>query len=376
VRVPRGARRRSGCADVVLLDPDADAPYDRPNLSKDYLAGAAPEEWIPLRPQGFHDENGISRIVGRAVAVDRERRLVRVESGEPISYGALLLATGAVPRNLEIPGAELPHVHTLRSLADCRRIIAEAEAARSAVVVGASFIGMEAAASLRARGLDVTVVAPDDVPFKRTLGPDLGALLWHVHEENGVAFRLGHTIQRIDSTSVVLDDGTEIATDLVVVGIGVRPDTVLAESAGLPVDDGVLVDEYLRTADPRIYAAGDSARFPHAPSGRRIRIEHWVVAQRQGQAAARSILGRDEPYRDVPFFWTSHFGVSVSWVGHAAHWDTVATETGPGPHDRVFRYREGDRLVALATIGRDRLSLEFEAELAASIAVPFSAEVR
>jgi apoptosis-inducing factor 3 len=368
--------RREGYAGrILLVDPDADAPYDRPNLSKDYLAGAAPEEWIPLRPPGFYDENGISRIVSRALGVDRDRRLIRLESADSLPYGALLLATGAVPRHLEIPGSDLPHVHTLRSLADCRRIIAGAAAARSVVVVGASFIAMEAAAALRARGIDVTVVAPDEVPFQRTLGPDLGALLWHVHEENGVSFRLGRTLHRIEPGRVVLDDATEVAADLVVVGIGVRPDTTLAESAGLAVNDGVLVDEYLRTADSLIYAAGDSARFIEPRSGRRQRIEHWVVAQRQGQTAAKNILGRDEPYRDVPFFWTVHFGVKVSWTGYAAAWDTVVEDEGPGRSERAFRYLRGDRLVALATIGRDLLSLEIEADMAAELALPFSSEI-
>lgn len=358
-------RREGFEGEVVIIDPDADAPYDRPNLSKDYLDGSAPEEWIPLRPPGFYAENGISRVVDRAVAVDRTRRLIHLETGQSLSYDALLLATGAVARDLEMPGSDLPHVHTLRSLADCRRIIANAEDVRTAVVVGASFIGMEAAAALRTRGLDVTVVAPDEVPFERALGQEFGALLRQVHEENGVAFKLGRTVDRIEPASVILDDATEVAAGLVVGGIGVRPDTILAESAGLPVDDGVLVDEHLRTADARIYAAGDAARFPDPWSGRPIRIEHWVVAQRQGQVAARNILGRDEPYRDVPFFWSRQFGAGVSYVGHAERWDAVVAETGPGENDRAFRYLAGDRLLALATIGRDRLSLETEAEMAA-----------
>ena len=360
-------RREGHQGEVVLVDPDGDAPYDRPNLSKDYLAGSAPEEWIPLRPPGFYAENGISRMVDRAAALDRDRQMIHLRSGQQIPYDALLLATGATPRGLKVPGSDLPHVRTLRSLADCRGIIADAEVSGTAVVVGASFIGMEAAAALRSRGLHVTVVAPDEVPFERALGPDLGALLWQVHEENGVAFRLRHTVDRIDRGGVVLDDGTELAADLIVVGIGVRPDTSLAEAAGLPVEDGVLVDERLRTGDPSIYAAGDSARFPDPRSGRRIRVEHWVVAQRQGQAAARNIIGLDQPYRDVPFFWTSHFGVALSYVGHAERWNAVVEEAGPGKRDRAFRFLDGEHLLALATIGHDRLSLETEAEMAAAI---------
>lgn len=356
-------RREGHEGSVTLVDPDPDAPYDRPNLSKDYLAGDAPEEWIPLRPPNFYGENGIDRVTDRAVGLDRERRVVELGSGGSLRYDALLLATGAEARTLDVPGADGPHVHTLRSLADCRGIIGDAEAGGRAVVVGASFIGMEVAASLRARELDVTVVAPEDVPFEGTLGRELGTLLRQTHEDNGVAFRLGRTLDRIDEDRVVLDDGSEVEADLVVVGVGVRPGTGLAEAAGLSVDDGIVVDERLRTADGRIWAAGDAARFPDARSGERIRIEHWVVAQRQGQTAARNILGHDEPFDDVPFFWTMQFGVGVAYVGHAEEWERVETE-GEGDEDgRAFRYLKGDRLLALATLGRDRLSLETEAAM-------------
>lgn len=362
------ALRREGYeGEIVLIDPDPDAPYDRPNLSKDYLAGSAPEDWLPLRPAGFYEGHGIRRVVDRAVRLDAARRRVDLASFDAVPYDALLLATGAVPRRLDVPGSDRPHVHTLRSLADCRAIIRAATRATRAVVAGASFIGMEAAASLRARGLEVTVVAPDPVPFQHTLGPDLGALIWRTHEENGVEFRLGQTIARIERSSVILDDGTEIEADLVLVGVGVDADTTLAEAAGLAVDDGVLVDTRLRTSDPRIYAAGDIARWPDARTGRRLRIEHWVVAQRQGQAAARNILGRDEPYRDVPFFWTRQFDLGVSYVGHAGRWDRVEAEVGADETHRAFRFMEGDRLLALATIGWDRLSLETEASMAAAI---------
>jgi NADPH-dependent 2,4-dienoyl-CoA reductase/sulfur reductase-like enzyme/nitrite reductase/ring-hydroxylating ferredoxin subunit len=357
-------RREGHRGSITLVDPDATAPYDRPNLSKDYLAGNAPEEWIPLRPPGFWGDNGIERVTERAVGLDRERGVVQIESGDSLAYDALLLATGATPRTLDVPGSDGGHVHTLRSLDQCRRIIEDAEAGRRAVVVGASFIGMEVAASLRARGLDVTVVAPETVPFERVLGRELGSLLRREHEDNGVSFRLGRTLARVDARRVVLDDATEVEADLVVVGVGVRPDTALAESAGLSVDNGVLVDDKLRTSDPRIWVAGDAARFLDARTGERIRIEHWVVAQRQGQTAARNILGRDEPFDDVPFFWTTQFGVGVSWVGHAAGWDRVAAE-GDGKEGRAFRYYRGDRLLALATLGRDRLSLETEAAMEA-----------
>lgn len=349
---------------VVMIDPDETAPYDRPNLSKDYLAGNAPEEWIPLRPETFYEDHGIERIPRRARAIDARRQRVHLDAGEPLRYGVLLLATGAVPRTLDVPGAERAHVCTLRSLGDSRAIIAASESVETAVVIGASFIGMETAASLRARGLEVTVVAPDDVPFQNILGADLGQMILRSHQDNGVRFRLGRTTAEITADEVILDDGSSLAAGLVVVGIGVVPDTELARSAGLAVEDGVVVDEHLRSSDPRIYAAGDVARWRDVRTGRALRIEHWVVAQRQGQAAARTILGREEPFVDVPFFWTQQFDVKVACVGHAGDWDETRIDGDLGLDGAVRYFRDG-RLVALATVGRDDLSLQTEAELAA-----------
>lgn len=347
---------------VVMIDPDEAAPYDRPNLSKDYLAGNAPEEWIPLRPDGFYAEHGIDRIADRAEAIDAGARTVRLGSGDTVEYGALLLATGGVPRTLRVPGADGSHVHTLRSLADTRTIIDAAESASTAVVVGASFIGMEVAASLRARELDVTVVAPETVPFEATLGAELGEAIRAAHEDNGVVFHLGTTAAEITDEAVVLEDGSELPADLVVIGVGVIADTALAESAGLDTDDGVLVDEHLRSSDPRIFVAGDIARFPDPRTGDPVRIEHWVVAQRQGQAAAKNIVGKDEPFRDVPFFWTHQFDVSVAYVGHAPDWDETEVDGDPRS-DAAVRYLRDRRLQALATVGRPELSMETEAEM-------------
>lgn len=361
-------RREGFDGRVVLIDPDPAAPYDRPNLSKDYLAGTAPEEWIPLRPDGFYAENGIERVVDRVESIDRERRRVHLSSGDVVEYDRLLLATGAVPRTLPVPGADRGHVFTLRSLDDCRRIIAHAGRAGSAVVVGASFIGMEVAASLRARGLPVTVVEVETVPFARTLGPEIGAMLRRVHEENGVAFRLGRSLEAIGEGHVLLDDGSEIPAELVVIGVGVRPDTRLAEAAGLQVENGVLVDDFLRTSAPYILAAGDIARWTDPRTGERVRVEHWVVAQRQGQAAARSMLGKAGLYRDVPFFWTAHFGVVVDYVGHAPRWDRIEVSGDPAARDAELRYQLGDQVLAVATINRNRASLEADAAMFAEIA--------
>ncbi|HEX6070805.1 MAG TPA: FAD-dependent oxidoreductase [Longimicrobiaceae bacterium] len=356
-------RREGYEGPVTLVDPDADAPYDRPNLSKDYLAGNAPEEWIPLRPDGFYDSHGITRIVAAVEAIDPTARTVALSDGQTLGFGALLLATGSRPISLPVPGADLPHVHTLRSLEDSRRIIAAAESARRAVVIGASFIGMESAASLRTRGLEVTVVAPERVPFEKTLGGELGATLRAAHERNGVRFRLGATATQILPASVRLDDGSELPAELVVVGIGVRPLVALAEKAGLAGDGAVAVNEYLETRVAGIYAAGDIARYPDPRSGAPTRVEHWVAAQRQGQAAARNILGRREPFSDPPFFWTRQWDVGISYVGNTQQWQAVEIDGDLAADDATVRFIDGGEVRAVATIGRDRESLRAEAAM-------------
>jgi len=281
---------------IVVVDDDADAPYDRPNLSKDYLAGNAPEEWIPLRPPGFHAEHRIDVVRGRASHIDVPARRLEVEGRDALPFDALLLATGAEPVHLKLPGEESGPVHYLRTLADSRRIIDAAKQAKRAVVIGGSFIGLETAASLRARNLEVHVVAPEAVPLERVMGRELGDFIRALHEEKGVQFHLGRKPERVERDAVVLDDGTRLPADLVVIGVGVRPRIALAEQAGLALDRGVVVDERLETTAPGIYAAGDIARWPDPHTGDRIRVEHWVVAERMGQAAARNILGARERF--------------------------------------------------------------------------------
>jgi 3-phenylpropionate/trans-cinnamate dioxygenase ferredoxin reductase subunit len=300
--------------------------------------------------------------------VDAGSGRVRLESGDTVDYGALLIATGSVARKLDVPGADADHVFTLRSFSDCKAIIAAAESADEAIVIGASFIGMEVASSLTLRGLSVTVVAPEALPFERSLGEVAGRLILKEHESNGVSFRLGRSVSRIGPDRVVLDDGSEVAGTLVIVGVGVRPESELAKSAGLSWDDGIIVDELLRSSDERIWAAGDLARWPDPRTGHSVRVEHWVVAQRLGQAAARSMLRRAEPYRDVPFFWTHQFGVGLSYVGHAREWDSIEVEGSPSEGDGALRYMKDGQLLALATVGRDRDSLEAEAAMEASSA--------
>jgi NADPH-dependent 2,4-dienoyl-CoA reductase/sulfur reductase-like enzyme len=361
--------RREGYAGrIVMLSADDAPPCDRPNLSKDYLAGQAPEEWLFLRPPEFFAEKKIELVLGaRVTKIDPARHEVTVEGGAVYAYDALLLATGASPVRLDVPGADLPHVHYLRSVRDSKAIVQAATKAKSAVVVGASFIGLEVAASLRERGLDVAVVAPDDKPLARVFGPEMGDLVQALHTSHGVAFHLGRKPKAVTADHVELDDGTKIAADLVVAGIGVRPNVALGEAAGLKVDRGLLVDRYLRTSVADIYAAGDVARWPDARTGELLRVEHWVVAERQGQIAARNMLGREEPCALVPFFWSRHYDHTIDYVGHAERWDDVKIDgtLDPAAPDCRVEYRRGGNLLAVATIGRSRDNLEAEKQLEA-----------
>ncbi len=361
--------RREGYAGrIAMVSADPSVPYDRPNLSKDYLAGNAPEEWIPLRSPEFYREKGIElHLNARAAGIDREGRRLLLDGGGEHSYDALLIVTGADPVRLGIPGSDLPHVRCLRSLADSRAIIESTAGAKTAVVIGASFIGLEAAASLRARNLDVHVVAPEEIPMARILGPEIGGFVRSLHEEHGVRFHLGTTVSAIERGQVTLQTGQRLDADLVVVGVGVRPALDLAAKAGLAIDRGVVVDRHLRTSDPHIFAAGDIARWPDPHSGENIRVEHWAVAQRQGQTAARNMIGRMEPFDAVPFFWSMHYDVSILYVGHAESWDTIEIDGRLENRDCRATYRRDGRVLAVATIGRDgdslRAELEFEHNL-------------
>ncbi len=357
---------------LTLYDTDRDAPYDRPNLSKDYLAGTASEDWIPLHPPEFYRERGIDIVHGRrVVSLEPKAKRVLLDNGTAQEYGALLLATGASP--VRLPGdmeRGKPAVHYLRSFADSKAIIAGAEKAKRVVVLGASFIGLEVAASLRARKLEVHVVSPDARPLERVMGSGLGDFIRRLHEEHGVAFHLRQKAGRIADGVVTLESGEQIQADLLVAGIGVRPNVDLAEAAGLKLDRGVLVDERLQTSAPGVFAAGDIARWPDPHTGDGIRVEHWVVAQRQGQAAARSILGESDRFRAVPFFWSQHYDVPINYVGHAEHWDSLEIEGSIDARDCAVRFVRGGRTLAIATIYRDRQSLETEVEMELTEASP------
>jgi NADPH-dependent 2,4-dienoyl-CoA reductase/sulfur reductase-like enzyme/nitrite reductase/ring-hydroxylating ferredoxin subunit len=354
-------RREHHQGSIVMLSNDDAAPVDRPNLSKDYLAGSAPEEWVPLRPDDFYSENGIElRLKSNVTGIDARAHEVTLADGGRVRYDRLLLATGAEPVRLPIPGADQPHVHTLRSLADSRAIIARAKTARRALVIGASFIGLEVAASLRARDIEVHVVAPERQPMERVLGPQMGDFVRALHQEHGVIFHLENTVAAIDGSRATLKSGGALEADLVVVGVGVRPRLALAEQAGLALDRGLVVNPFLETSIAGIYAAGDIARWPDPYSGESIRVEHWVVAERQGQAAARNMLGAGEKFTAIPFFWSQHYDIPINYVGHAESWDELAIEGDIAAKDCLLRFKRKGRTLAVASIFRDVDNLEAE----------------
>ena len=357
-------RRESYPGRITMISADSAAPYDRPNLSKDFLMGTAPAEWMPLRSADDYAERKIDLLLNSPVqSLDLAQRSVQLEGGRKIDFDAMLLATGADPVRLDIPAAGGARLLYLRSFADSQAIVAAAASAKRVVVLGASFIGLEVAASLRHRGIEVHVVGLERVLFEHVLGAQLGALVREVHESHGVVFHLGTTVANVDGTRATLKDGTSIEADFVVVGVGVRPAVTLAEQAGLAIDRGVRVNEYLETSAAGIFAAGDIARWPDPHTGDRIRVEHWVVAERQGQIAALNILGHRQRFDAVPFFWSQHYDLTINYVGHAESWDAIDVDGSLSSRDCTVTYRRGGRILAVASIARDLESLEAERDL-------------
>ena len=347
-------RRRGYDAPVTIIDEDPSAPVDRPNLSKDYLSGHAQPEWIPLWPEGFAEEHRITMLRRRAKSLDLAGKRVVLDDGHEVRYDALILAMGSEPNHLNIPGALV-----LRSFADANAIIKAAEHAKRAVVIGSSFIGLEVAASLRERGLPVDVVSQESRPLERVVDPRVSGMIRSLHEQHGVRFHMGAEVARIEPTQVTLRDGSTIDADLVIAGIGVKPRIALAQAAGLAVDNGVLVNEYLETSKPGIWAAGDIARWPDPHTGHRLRIEHWVVAERQGQVVADNVLGLKQRFDVVPYFWSQHYDMTVRYLGFSLPWQHVTIAGDLAAHHASVVYRAG-KTVGFASIDENRLNLQAE----------------
>ena len=343
---------------VVQVIGEPFAPYDRPNLSKEHLSGTvSPGELsLPVAQR-------VVRVHRRAIGVDPAQRVIRFQDGSSLQYDLLLLATGSVPVKLKVPGEQTHNVLTLRSRADGERLAIAAARARRAVVIGSSFIGMEAAAALRERGLAVTVVTSEATPFGKVLGPELGGSFRKLHEKKGVRFRFRSRVVRFAGrgrvNGVVLSSGEFLPADLCVVGVGVRPVTdgfppTWCDPAGrVPVDAGLS----LPGSDGRIFAAGDIATYPDSTTGQPLHVEHWRVAEQQGRLVAENMLAGLEgrapaPFRGVPYFWSYQFGQGLDYVGHAAQWDELIVDGDLSTDDFIAYYRQGDRVRAAASVGR------------------------
>jgi apoptosis-inducing factor 3 len=339
---------------ITMLGADESAPCDRPMLSKGYLAGTSSADSTLLRSGEFYREQKIDlQLNSRVCTINPVERFVELVNGNRHEYDALLLATGADPVRLDVPGSSLPHVYYLRSLADSRSLASKARDSNRAVVIGTSFIGLEVAASLRAQNLEVEIVAPEKIPMEKILGAEVGSYIRSLHEQHGVKFHLETTVTSIEERSLTLKNGERLEADMVVVGIGVRPALSLAQSAGIATDRGVTVDQYLETSAPGVFAAGDIARWPDPLSGERIRVEHYVVAGRQGQTAARNMLGLKERFDAVPFFWTVQYDLGIGYIGHAEKWDRTEIEGNLEERDCSISYWRAGRKMAVAIINRN-----------------------
>jgi 3-phenylpropionate/trans-cinnamate dioxygenase ferredoxin reductase subunit len=339
---------------IVLVGAEAEPPYERPPLSKEYLRGeVAREKVFVLKPEAYEERAIELRLGVAATRLDARERTVELADGERLPFEKLLLATGGRPRRLAAPGGDLEGVYYLRTIEDSDRLAQELRPGRRAVVIGAGFIGSEVAASARMKGLEVTVLEMAPVPLERVLGATMGEVLAALHRERGVDLVTGDAIERFEGSRrverVVSSSGKAIDCDFAVVGVGIEPAVELAQEAGLAVDNGIVVDEYCETSVPGIYAAGDVANAYHPVLGRRLRVEHWNNAQKQGQAAAKNMLGKREPYEEIPWFWSDQYDVNLQLVGHAEEWDETATRGDVAGYSfTTFYLRHGKLQGALA----------------------------
>ena len=343
---------------VVLITRDDDAPYDRTMLSKGFLAGSADAK--ALRDGAFYRKYGLELLTNQTVTqVDPAAQQLTFQNGDTLHYDALLLASGSTPVPLEVPGNDLDGVFYLRTLQDAEQLVAAAEEGQRAVVVGSSFIGLECAASLRQRGLEVTVVTPQAVPFEGLFGTEVGGMFRRLHEDNGVVFAPEQQVTRFLGDGqveyVLLEDGRELPADFVVVGVGVKPTLPTIDGVTLNEDGSVSVDATLRLSGDHgpIYAAGDHARYPDAVTGQPIRVEHWRLAMQHGRAAAHNMAGQENAFGDVAFFWTQQYGTSFRYVGHAENWDEVVVDGDVGAQKFLAYYLENGELRAVFGVGRD-----------------------
>jgi NADPH-dependent 2,4-dienoyl-CoA reductase/sulfur reductase-like enzyme/nitrite reductase/ring-hydroxylating ferredoxin subunit len=352
--------RREGFAGrIVMVTGEAYGPYDRTMLSKDLLSGEAPAKWLPLRGQKFYDRLKIELMTEKPVtAVDPAGRAVTFADGTTMSADRILLATGGKPRNLPVPGSDKAGCYLLRSRQDAEAILSELEAAKTVVIVGASFIGLEVACSLRTREIEVHVVAPEEVPLAAVFGEQIGRRVRKTHEENGVNFHLGETVKEFSGqervSEVVLSGGGRLKADCVIIGVGIRPAVEFLEGSGLVKDEAVPVNGRLETSAQGIFAAGDIALVPDGRSGEPRRIEHWVEAGRQGMHAARCMLGAKESYREVPFFWSKQYGSSLRYIGYAPGFDQVVFRGSVTDKFFLAGFYLNGKLAAAASVGKAR----------------------
>ncbi len=336
---------------VVLLGEEQVRPYERPPLSKDYLRGEVGWDAAFVHDASFYEKNDIDlRLSTRATSLDTKDRVVGLASGEVIGYDAVLIATGAVPRRLEVPGAELQGVHHLRQLDDSDRIREAIRGAGRVVVVGAGWIGCEVAASARQMGAEVAMVATSQVPLGHAIGPQLGEFYRDVHLDHGVEMHLETSIRALRGDGSVgeveLSDGTTLSADVVVAGLGVTPRVELAESAGLTLDNGVRTTEHLAASAPGVFAAGDVANAWHPVLHRNVRLEHWSSALNQGPVAARNMLGRPTPYVKIPYFYSDQYDISMEYSGLAIEWDRLVFRGDPKNREFIAFWLKDRRLLA------------------------------